>query len=138
MKFRFFRHLYGGDDPDSERVYRWHIEERSGPRMRAGLTTDQWKHSLDDHVNSAKELFGSMKMIGFSLEDAVPVDPRGELLDGSHRVACAVALNLKEIYVLPKPNSVWAPPWDLEWFIAHGMKSRDIERLKVDWGLMQA
>ena len=138
MKWRLFRHLYGGNDHDAERVYRWHIEERSGHRIRAGLTIDQWKRSLDDYVETAKRLLGSMMMIGFATEDAVPVDPRNELLDGSHRVACALALGIETIPVMPKSRPVWAPAWDLAWFMAHGMKMGDIERLKADWGLMKA
>ena len=138
MKWRFFRHLYGGDDRDAERVYRWHIEERSGNRMRVGLATDQWKRTLDDYVESAKAVFSSMMMIGFATEDAVPIDPRGELLDGSHRVACALVIGVDKIPAVPKPRNVWAPAWDLAWFMAHGMKMGDIERLKADWGLMRA
>lgn len=137
VKFRFFRHLHGGNDPDSERVYRWHINERSGPRMRAGIETDKWKLSLDDYVTAADKLLSSMACDGFQSFFAVPVDPKNELLDGSHRVACALALDLPVI-VVHSPRPVWAPPWDEQWFIAHGMADDDLARMRSDWKEMNA
>jgi hypothetical protein len=135
VKYRFFVHLLGGDDPQAEQVYRWHIEERSGPRMKAGLTTDKWKQTLDDYVEAAKLLIVSMMHQGFSPYYAVPVDPAGELLDGAHRVACAVALGIKEIDVERHARRVWAPAWDAEWFKAHGVA--DFDRLMADWERMK-
>lgn len=139
MKWRFFRHLLsGGNDPDSERVYRWHIEERSGGRMRVGLSTDRWKRTLDDYVTAAQSLAESMSGNGFLPFYAVPIDPAGELLDGSHRVACALACEVPAIYVDPQPRSVWAPAWGVDWFKARGMPPADMARLMADWSTMNA
>lgn len=138
MKWRFFRHLLAGGDPDSERVYRWHIEERSGARMRGGLATDRWKRTLDDYVASAEGLARSMSGNGFLPFYAVPIDPSGELLDGSHRVACAIACEVPAIYLDPQPRHVWAPAWDLNWFKAHDMPQADMARLMADWNVMNA
>ena len=136
MKWRFFHHLHGGADPDAERVYRWHIEKRSGARIDAGVATDQWKRSLDDYVKSAKDLYGSMVRDGFVTD--VPIDPNYELLDGSHRVACAVAIGFKEIPVSHEARYVWAPPWGTEWFLENEVSSMDIARIMLDWDEMRA
>ncbi len=136
MKWRFFRHLHGGSDPDSERVYRWHIERRSGARIDAGVPTDQWKRSLDDYVKSAKDLYASMARDGFVTD--VPVDPNYELLDGSHRVACAVALEFEGIPVSHEARYVWAPPWGTAWFLENEVSSMDIARIMLDWDEMRA
>jgi hypothetical protein len=134
VKWRLFRHLlHGGDDPDAENLYRWHIEKRSGTRMRAGLATDQWKKTLDDYVASARALFESMREDGFRLSGAVPVDPAGELLDGSHRVACALALGVEMIPAKREARHAWAPPWGYEWFVANGMGYDDLARLCRDF-----
>ena len=101
------------------------------------MTTDKWKRSLDDYVASASALFSSMVIMGFAKEDAIPVDPNGEILDGSHRVACACALGYDTAPVNWMPRFVWAPPWDLEWFVAHNMDKNDLDRLRSDWETMQ-
>jgi len=135
VKWRFFRHLLGGRDRDSEHLYRWHIEKRSGARMRVGLTTDKWKTCADDYVSSARALFETMRDDGFiaSATFAVPIDPNGELLDGSHRVACALAIRQDYIPVRREQRHVWAPAWDYEWFVAAGMGHDDLERLCRDF-----
>jgi hypothetical protein len=133
VKWRFFKHLIHGGDPDSDRVYRWHIEKRSGRRMRAGVPTDKWKRSLDDYVASAGSLAGSMGMQGFLPEFAIPVDPAGELLGGAHRLACSLALGLETVRVERSVNRVWAPAWNEAWFIENGMNAADLERLRKDW-----
>lgn len=133
MKKRFFSHLHGGGDPDSEHVYRWHIEKRSGARMRAGLSTDRWKTCLDDYVASARGLFESIREDGFQLSGAIPIDPLGELLGGSHRVACALALGIETVPVMHGDRDAWAPAWGYDWFVANGMGHDDLARLCRDW-----
>lgn len=139
VKWRFFRNLLlGGSDPDSERVYRWHIERRSGHRMANGIATDRWKLSLDDYVMACRMLFDSMQSFGFRPKAAVQIDPDGELLGGAHRVACALALEIKDIPVLQETRKVFAPPWDWGWFVEKGMMFDDLERLYADWESMKA
>ena len=77
-----------------------------------------------------------MAMHGFDPQFAVPIDPAGELLDGSHRVACALALGIESIPVNRKPNKVWAPDWGMEWYAANGMQQDDFERLCRDWQVL--
>jgi hypothetical protein len=137
VKWRFFRHLLGlHADPDAERVYLWHIKERSGPRMALGLATDQWKRTLYDYVRSSADLAASMRIHGFLPQCALPIDPNGELLGGAHRLACAIALSMPSIAVSRLPRMAWAPPWHREWFIEHGMSAPDIARLDDDWEMM--
>ena len=126
VKFSFFHHLLHGDDYDSERVYRWHIEKRSGHRMESGVATDGWKRSLDDYVASAASLAASMAHRGFLPHGAVPVDPNGELLGGVHRVACAIACGIDAIPVVRMESFVWAHPWDRGWFIGNGESMEDL------------
>lgn len=100
--------------------------------MQAGLPTDRWKLSLDDYVTSAKQLLKSMHVIGFLPQHAVPIDLDGELLNGSHRVACALALEIAYTPVTYETRKVWAPPWDEFWFWANGMKPKALERSLSD------
>jgi hypothetical protein len=136
VKWRFFSHLLYGGDQEAERVYRWHIAERSGHRMNVGMATDQWKRSLDDYVEAAQALCASLSAHQFMTCFAVPVDPTGELLDGSHRVACSLALRIPEIPVAVQPRSAWAPAWDVEWFKGHHMPLDDFDRMMSDWETM--
>jgi len=126
-------------DPDAERVYRWHIEKRSGHRMQAGLATDKFKRSVDDYVDFAGMLYASMVARGFHHGGVVPVDQNGELLDGSHRVACAIALDIPVIpYLRMRERRAWAPAWGEEWFLENGCPAEDLERIRRDYTLITA
>ena len=104
--------------------------------MRLGLSTDKWKRTIDDYVQSARSLYVSMRDLGFLPQGAIPLDANGELLGGAHRIACAVALNAPLVSVMTLPRLAWAPPWHREWFIEHGMAPSDLKRLEQDWELM--
>jgi hypothetical protein len=138
VKVRLFRHLLEGNDIDAVRVYRWTIEKRSGARMAANVPTDRWKMTLDDYLASAGALAASMALRGFLPEEAIPIDPDGELLNGSHRLSCALALGLEGVPVERKMQRAWAPPWSIEWFQVNGMGEEDLSRLKADWEALTA
>ena len=104
--------------------------------MNAGLVTDRWKLSVNDYVTSAHNLHFSMLNGGFNPRCPVPIDPDGELLNGSHRVACALSLDIKEIPVTQEPHHVWAPPWGKKWFAENGISPQDQKRIFEDWAVM--
>ena len=137
VKFRLFRSLLGGgSDPDAERVYKWTIEKRSGHRMAAGLKTDKWKRSVDHYLISAKALLNAMAHEGFDPQYAIPVDPEGELLDGSHRLAAALVLKMADVPVVRPSTVAWAPAWGRQWFADQGMSVSDLERIERDWNAL--
>lgn len=138
MKHRLFAHLLHGGDEDAVRVYRWHIEQRSGARMAAGIPTDGWKRSLDDYVISAAHLLAVMKTQGFFPAGAIPVDPDGEILGGAHRLACALALEIPSVPVTLDQCRVWAPAWGEEWFREKEMGEADLARVRTDWECLKA
>ena len=113
------------------------IEARCGHRMRAGLPTDRWKKSLEHYLASARALYGAMVHEGFNPSFPIPVDPDGELLDGSHRLACALALGLVEVPVERRDQFVWAPPWGETWFETQGMTASDLQRIREDWNALR-
>lgn len=106
--------------------------------MLAGMATDMWKSSLRDYLTSARELYASMEKHGFLPSGAVPIDPNGELLNGAHRVACALALGIESLFVTQETRQAWAPAWDFEWFKAHGMPDSELERLQRDFNTIAA
>lgn len=101
--------------------------------MAAGVPTDQWKKTTDDYLSAAKALFRSMAETGFDPKHAVPLDLDGELLNGSHRTACALALDIAAVPVVPMERRVFAPAWGEAWFISNGMEQTDLARLREDW-----
>jgi hypothetical protein len=131
IKLRLFSHLLHGGDPSAEMLYAWHIVKRSGARMQAGLATDAWKRNIDDYLAAAVALFQSMQKRGFDPENAIPIDPDGELLNGSHRVACALALGIEQAPVELMQKRVLAPAWDATWFRANGLDEVGIANLQA-------
>lgn len=133
VKWRLFRSL-GSERPDAqaEHDYIEHIWRRSSARMLLGLPTDAEKYSLFDYIDSAVALHQSMKLSGFFNSHPIPLDLDGELLNGSHRVACALALG-HNVRVVPSPKSAWAPPWDVPWFLQNGFSLDFVAGLTKDW-----
>lgn len=135
VKHRFFLHLLGGDDPEASEIYDWHIWQRSGHRMIAGLRTDVIKRNVADYRLCASDLLRSMER-GYDQAHPIPIDPDGELLNGSHRIACAIALGIKGVPVELHTRPAWAPAWDAAWFLAHGMRLDEVTRLETRLRLM--
>jgi len=98
--------------------------------MAAGLATDVWKQNVADYLLAAADLHNSMRLFGFDPDHAVPIDEQGELFNGSHRVACALALGIEAIPVVPMPGKVFAPAWDAEWFRQNGLPEPEIAALQ--------
>lgn len=90
------------------------------------------RHS-DLYVMEAKNLLASMQKQGFRLDGAIPLDPDGELLNGSHRGACALALGLPSVPVVKGNHKVWAPAWDEAWFITNKCPADDLDRIRKDF-----
>lgn len=100
--------------------------------MAAGLATDVWKQTIDHYVSAASTLYRSMVQGGFDDRCPIPVDPFGEILNGSHRLACALALDLESVPVDQKNRPVWAPPWGEAWFKDNGLEPRELEAIRWD------
>ena len=84
------------------------------------------------YVPAAKALFASMKVEGFQPYWPIPVGRDGEILDGAHRTACAIALGL-EVLVQATANVSWAPAWGRSWFVENDMPPADLDRLEADY-----
>lgn len=132
VKARFFRHLRDGGDPDSERVYRWHVEQRTG-----GREPRSWKQSVDDYLHAAAELLASMGRHGFDPQCQVPVGVNGILRNGAHRVACAYVLGEK-INIAYAHTPSGAAPWGEQWFASQGFAPADLAQLIHDWNVIHA
>ena len=131
VKWRFIRHLAEGGDPDSERVYRWHIEKRTG-----GREPRSWKRSVDDYVAALAVLLAGMRVDGFDANYPVVLGANGRLRDGAHRVACALFLGLPVLAVTdPRDGSA---TWGLDWFRRHDMGPADLQRIEADWQWLKA
>lgn len=141
VKWRFFRHLQLTNDPDSTRVYGWHLLARRAANAKLDIGMDSKKAALDledreyvdRYIQTAHGLLVSMKANGFVPRFAIPIDPNGELLGGAHRVACALALELAEIPVENHTRYAWAPEWGDAWFAANGMDIQNLMRVEHDW-----
>jgi hypothetical protein len=127
IKWRFFCHLIAGGDPDAERVYRWHIAQRTN-----GIEKGSWKRSVDDYVAAARELLTSMQANGFDPSCPIPIGTNGRMRNGAHRLACALALGIDvAIERIDKPGT--ASPWGERWLLVGGIGAADLRRAKSDW-----
>lgn len=126
VKWRLFRHLIDGGDPDALAVYRKHIIGRTG-----GREPGCWKRCVEDYVSAARELLASMRARGFDPAYPVPVGSNGRIRNGAHRIACALALGIDvAIERIEKPGT--AALWDEEWLRRGGLTEAEIARAKDD------
>jgi hypothetical protein len=129
IKWRYFRHLADGGDPDSERVYRWHIEARTG-----GNEKGSWKTSADDYVRAAGALLTSMQSYGFLPSDPILIGDDGMQRNGAHRLACALMLGV-DVYTqrcdLKAPSD-----WGRDELVSHGICPADLARVYSDWAVL--
>lgn len=92
-----FKHIYAQarlldcQSPYPERQYREHIRCITSGACRED---DGTKHCEDDYVQAFNVLLDSMCRWGFNPGCPVPVDGNTTALDGSHRIAAALALGL--------------------------------------------
>lgn len=127
VKWRFFVHLATGNDPDSLRVYCWHIQGRTG-----GIEPGSWKVCVNDYVAGAGELYRSMRAAGFDPAHPIPLAHDLRLAGGAHRLACALSLGLEVFVEYREPNRRPGVPWDISWFENRGLGEDDLARICAD------
>ena len=115
-----------GNDEDSERIYRWHIEQRTG-----GREARSWKRSIEDYITACKALLESMLEIGFNPDYPLVYRENGTLREGAHRLACSLLLNLDVYYIVMDVEGKTI--WGEKWFMRHGMSLEDLQRIKAIW-----
>jgi hypothetical protein len=71
------------------------------------------KYTVDDFVKEAKNLFLNMTEHGFDINHPVPFNNNG-ILNGCHRVACAITLNTK-IWAQEYDNTIATKAYDSKW-----------------------
>jgi len=118
LKYLFFRSLTGaGDRGEWENLYRRHIADRTKgiePRDRFQKLESQ-KRSVDDYVKACEELLRSFQSAGFDPEHPVPLSSENKLLNGAHRMACALATQQP---ILVAPGQLGSSrPWGFQWFL---------------------
>lgn len=123
VKHRFFRWLDGANDPRAEWLYRWHIEQRTG-----GREARSWKTTIEDYVTAARDLLQAMSARGFDSAFPIHIGSNGALMDGAHRVACAVMLD-EPIVIKQIAKFGRAAPWDYQWFAERGLSTADCMQL---------
>jgi hypothetical protein len=105
--------------------------------MLDGVPTDGWKLKIDHWVDASRVLFESMAKEGFLAQHPIPIDKNNELMNGTHRLACAMALHINGVYVWQLTDKeAWAPDWGVDWFANHNVPREDIKRIISDFEAM--
>jgi hypothetical protein len=89
------------------------------------------KNNIDEYLQSAINLFRSMESNGFDSNYPIPYNSNG-ILNGAHRIACAVCLNL-DIYCKYINNNHARKKWGIDWFINNNFTSEQIELIQTQY-----
>jgi hypothetical protein len=126
-----FRSQLSDTVASAEHDYVRHVWERSRHRWVQGLSTDGFKFGPFDYIGAALALLESMQRLGFDPDHAIPVDDNGDILNGAHRIACALALG-KNVIIGRSGKNAWAPPWDGKWFLDSDFTREYVTGLRTD------
>jgi hypothetical protein len=119
-------------------LYKKHILNRTGgvEKIDMHLPNQPIKNNLNDYMQSAKNLYRSMKETGFSLNFPIPYYQNG-IENGAHRIACSIALNIDAIparRVFSKKHNIWGESW----FIENQFELKEIELIKKTYKKLKA
>ncbi|MBQ9361050.1 MAG: hypothetical protein IJT96_08455 [Lachnospiraceae bacterium] len=89
-----------------------------------GMSDYDRKTGLDTFVNDFRILIESMRHEGFLKDDCIPLNRNAELLNGSHRLAAALALE-EEIWVKCLPEERVQDYWTIDRFERSGFPTAD-------------
>lgn len=133
VKYLFARELLESRRNDFKKgiykdLYIRHILMRTlgvEPIDKFSLEVAQQKNTVDDYVNSFKNLIKSISENGFDSSFPVPIDKQGQLGNGAHRLAAAVALN-QSVFIQDIDRGFG---WDFDWFNKQGFSVEDKQRI---------
>lgn len=80
-------------------------------------------------IDRFKELIKSIERNGFSKDSSILVDPNLQLVDGSHRLACALYFNLKRISINTQLQPVNIE-YSIDWFKDAGFTEEELEVIR--------
>lgn len=83
------------------------------------------KQTVDDYVNSFRDLIFSIDKNGFDKNNPVPVSSNNLIANGAHRVAACLTLN-KEIVTISSEIGI---DWGFDWFCNNGFNVEDKQRI---------
>jgi len=133
VKYLFFLALIENRDVAIyEKLYRKHIELRTGGAEKRDASNGRLseKRSVDDYVAACHALLHSMRTNGFQDKHAIPLGVDGSLLNGAHRLACALALGLR-IAVERMPMS--GPGWGFDWSVQREFSAAELSLVLGGW-----
>ncbi|MFP4539244.1 MAG: hypothetical protein ACLFPA_13200 [Dichotomicrobium sp.] len=129
VKVLVFEHMkHGLDDPRVWKLYRRHVETRTGGREKRS-----WKASPADYADAAGRLFASMRAQGFDPAHPIVLGDNLNLRGGAHRIACALVLDQPvHVRMADKPGN--AAPWDAAFMRRAGMSEDELAPAYVSFG----
>jgi len=112
-----------GKEPTDDMIHAYFTEYS----MKKG-----WKAFDESFVNLVK----SMKQNGFKREYFIPIDNKEELINGRHRMAVALALNLP-IWIRQYPCNGLKLCFDREWFQNNNFSTEEINEIIENYYLLK-
>ena len=71
-----------------------------------------------------------MRKTGYNTEFPLRYGRNGKLMEGAHRLACSLALDIEPTCVILATDG--NTTWDEDWFIDHGIGKADLQQIKAD------
>lgn len=120
IKYHVIKGYYGGNDDESWSLY----DEMMHARVKSCQFVDD---SYYDHKEAFVELIQSFEINGFLKEYPIMVNDNLDMLDGTHRLACALYFDIKQVPVIVNGEGVYGiAEFKMDWFKDMGFE-RHIE-----------
>ncbi len=128
LKYLFFKSLESGSErTEWEPFYRKHIFDRI-----AGVEFP--KRSVEDFVSNCEVLLQSLRSKGFDPAQPISVFPDKSILNGAHRIACALATG-NDVIVSPLERGI-SRTWDFRWFLERDYPQDVLAELLYHYSLL--
>ena len=93
-----------------------------------------YKKKKSPHKNPIKAfklLINNFKLNGYNFNKPIALDKNLKLIDGSHRLACALYFNIAYVPVKIIKTSIISP-FDINWFKTHNFSKEEIDHIKIN------
>lgn len=110
------------------------IEEPLSNKVFAFFSDYRQKNGVQAYKDSFQSLMESMKVNGFQKEYFIPLDKYGGIINGAHRLAVSLALDLP-VWVVDFPLfEGFGVDFSAEWMQRHDFEKKEIDRIKCVHG----
>ena len=110
---------------------KYYLEQNKDYDLYKKLQKERGKSPHKNPIKAFKVLINNFKLSGYNFNKPIALDKNLKLIDGSHRLACALYFNIAYVPVKIIKTS-FISPFDINWFKTHNFSKEEIDHIKIN------